>query len=141
MYAADLRPAAVSRRVIDAALAEPGAPRDPAQLGVLVLSRLRDRLGRQIGVDSFDALAERSCAQVRARGAAYQGLVWRPGAVPVLTGLGATRGEAIARIAAIIEGIMDILGRFVGDEVAARLVAETVTGAEGPARGVGKESS
>ena len=119
--------ATVASRVITLARAEAGADAGPGAIARQVLGRLRDQLGRWVGLDAFDALAERSCALARGRHASLRALTWRGGTQQVLDGIDAEPSEghdAFVGAEVLVATLVELLGRFIGDDMACRLVLD-----------------
>ncbi len=115
----------VGRRIVAADIPAGSSPGVTAEAASRILLALRARLGRWIGVDAFDALLERALSG--ARGGALAGVRWAPGSAPPLTGLddaGSTPDAEALRdaVAATLDELTALLGRFIGDDLATRLV-------------------
>lgn len=92
-----------------------------------ILLALRARLGRWIGVDAFDALLDRALVGTRERGGPLRDVRWAPGSEAPLSGIdvedAAVTGEALRdAVAVTLDDLTGLLGRFIGDELANRLV-------------------
>lgn len=101
---------------------------------------LRARLGRWIGGDAFDTLLERALANARREHAVLRDVRWQPDAQPRLAGLAAASAahssdEVRAGLVAILDGLASLLGRFIGDDLAARLLVQDAEGPDGGPEG------
>jgi hypothetical protein len=89
-----------------------------------VFARLRDQLGRWIGADSFDALASRACGRVRTTHPLHAQVTWSPQEDPPVRGLQGSAAAVLEGGAAVVVALTDLLGRFVGPEMAVRLLLD-----------------
>jgi hypothetical protein len=93
-----------------------------------IVTTLRARLGRWIGVDAFDALFERALARAVAAHPELAEVQWRlceeEPLGRVTESPGVTPDLLRELVAATLDELTHHLGRFVGEELAARLVLE-----------------
>lgn len=106
---------------------EAGTHAGPISVTQGVFGRLRGQVGRWVGLDAFDALAERSCTLARGRHPSLRALTWRGGKEPVLAGIEVPVGreeDAYTGAEALVATLVELLGRFIGDEMACRIVLD-----------------
>ncbi len=118
---------AVAQDLIAWARTRLGEEASPAVVFEHISAALREHLGRWIGADAFDALAGRAAHLERARFAPLRRAEWRPSETPALTGVEAELGpdaDPFAPILFILTALVDLLGRFIGQEMACRLVRD-----------------
>lgn len=118
---------AVAQDLITWARNHLGQDAGPSVVFEHISAALREHLGRWIGADAFDALAGRAAHLERARCAALKRAEWRPSETPALSGVEAELGpdaDPFAPILVILTALVDLLGRFIGQEMACRLVRD-----------------
>jgi hypothetical protein len=89
--------------------------------------QLRAGLGRWIGAMGYRALLDRALTQARAEHPALAGLSCHGGDEEVITAAVETHGaaEVAAGMVALVAGLVELLGRIIGEEMALRLVEQT----------------
>ncbi|HEY5940850.1 MAG TPA: hypothetical protein VIT87_08520 [Gemmatimonadales bacterium] len=89
--------------------------------------QLRAGLGRWIGAMGYRALLDRALILARAEHPALVGLSCHGGDEEMIATAVRTHGaaEVAAGMVALVAGLVDLLGRIIGEEIAVRLVEET----------------
>ncbi|MFZ5476246.1 MAG: hypothetical protein ACOZNI_05670 [Myxococcota bacterium] len=120
---------ATGHRIVALALPEDASLEVAVATCQRVLGGLREGLGRWIGADAFDALLERALLDARSEHAVLAEARWCPSDERPLVGLpgpdrGATATDVRVALAALIDGITAHLGRFIGEDLATRIVLD-----------------
>ncbi|MDP2311316.1 MAG: hypothetical protein Q8P41_00310 [Pseudomonadota bacterium] len=119
----------VGDRILEVELGREVAVGTTVETAGRIFLTLRARLGRWIGVDAFDALMDRAITEGRSVHAVLARARWIPDGNPPLSGLDLPdTPEATASLRAAVVAILDkitaLLGRFIGDDLASRLVMQ-----------------
>lgn len=120
---------AVGGRIVAGQIPRGATPDDAVAAADRIFAALGARLGRWIGGDAYDTLIERALAKVRADHPVLRRVRWVPGAEGGLRGLDAADEDATGAAvrdatAATLDALAALLGRFVGDDLAARLMLQ-----------------
>jgi hypothetical protein len=120
----------VGRRIVGIEIAPGLTPEGSVAAAERIFASLRARLGRWIGGDAFDALLDRAIAGARGAHPILQGVRWAPGTeASRLSGLdphdaAVTQASVSSAVIAILDELTALLGRFIGEDLAERLVLE-----------------
>jgi hypothetical protein len=130
----------VARRLWARTAADASTPGEVAAAAERLCTQLRSGLGRWIGADGYRVLLDRALALVRPAHPALGGLSClgedNPTTATAAQAYGAR--EVAAGIVALVAALIELLGRIIGDEMAARLVEQT--GVASPRRTVSTPS-
>lgn len=122
-------PTDTARRLWAHVLDGDAAPEAVAAAAERTCARLRLGLRRWIGADGYRSLLDRSLTQVRQAHPAFE----------AVSGVGTDDSEMVAAVrehgaeqveagvVALVTNLIDVLGRILGEEMAARLVEQAVT--------------
>jgi len=112
-----------------------GAPEEMAAAAEQGCARLRAVLTRWIGSEGYRALVDRALAQARAEHLAIAGLQCQGGDVEgVAVAVGVhSAAEVREGILALVAGLIDLLSRLIGEDMATRLVEQAWAGGGRPA--------
>lgn len=116
-------------RIVGLELPVDGTSQDSIAAAEHVFVTLRAKLSRWIGADAFDTLLDRALERARSDHPILAQTRWRPAPKPQFTGFAATGSgsqpaEVRAAISSVIDALTAHLGRFIGDDLATRLVLE-----------------
>lgn len=116
----------VARRLWARTAGESTAPEDVAAAADRMCAQLRAGLSRWIGAAGYNALLERAIGLARAKHPALSGLACLGEDGPATAA--AIRGHGAPDVAAgqvmLVAGIVELLGRIIGEEIAMRLVEQ-----------------
>lgn len=112
-----------------------GAPEEMAVAAEQGCARLRAVLTRWIGADGYRALVDRALEQARAGHPAIAGLQCQAGEVQGVAAAVGLHSAAEVRegVLALVALLIDLLSRFIGEEMATRLVEQAWAGSARPA--------
>ena len=124
----------LARRLIDARRSE-GSGDTPARAAAGASDRLYRELSRWVGVDGCHALFSRALAQAREEYAALGQLQIRARSQPHVDGVAETivaRGDSATAEAleSMLARLVELLGRLIGDDMAARLIERSLAPSE-----------
>jgi hypothetical protein len=116
-----------ARRLWARAAGDGRAPEEVAAAVEAMCTQLRVGLGRWIGAEGYGALLKRALEQARVEHPALGGLSCLGGDGLLTTAAVRAHGagEVAAGFVALVAGLIELLGRIIGDEMALRLVAQT----------------
>jgi hypothetical protein len=116
----------VARRLWARAAGDTNSPEEVAAAAERTCTQLRTGLGRWIGAMGYHALLDRALALARAEHPALRSLSCHGGEEPMITA--AVRAHGAAEVAtgmlALVAGLVELLGRIIGEEIAVRLVEQ-----------------
>jgi hypothetical protein len=118
-----------ARRLWARAADDASAPEDVAAAAERMCNDLRLGLGRWVGAAGYRALLDRALGLARVEHPALGGVSALGGDEPVITAAVRARGvgEVAAGLVALVAVVTELLGRIIGDEMAARLVEQIGT--------------
>jgi hypothetical protein len=118
-------------------------PEAVAEAAERMCSQLGAGLGRWVGTTGYRALLDRAVKLVRSEHPALESLACQGGEAPLIAAAAREHGaaEVAAGMMALVEALVELLGRIIGQEMALRLVeqsgSERKTGREKPSpRGI-----
>lgn len=126
------RPSAreIAHRVINISRPELAGNRTPAHAAVDACNKLHRDLSRWVGVDGCHALFTRALAQARTDYPLLEEIQLRPRSEPYVEGWAETidaygAAETAAAIESMLVGLIELLGRLIGDDMATKLIEES----------------
>jgi len=117
----------VARLLWERAVGDTESPEEVAAAVERTCIQLRAGLGRWIGAMGYRALLDRALLLARAEHPALGGLSCHGGDEEMITAAVRTHGaaEVAAGMVALVAGLVELLGRIIGEEMALRLVEQT----------------
>lgn len=114
-------------RLVARAAATKGGPAGPAGAVHAACERIYRELSRRLGVTGSDALFARALAQAKSEHLALEEVEIRRNSEPTFEGVTAavqTHGApaVVAGLETVLERLIELLGRLVGDDMVVRLV-------------------
>lgn len=125
----------ITRRLIDAGRAEAGEADSEARAAAAACNHLYRGLSRWVGPDGCHALFARALAEARADHPALLEIHLRARSEPYVDGVAETiiaHGEAASAqgLESMLVHLVALLGRLVGDEMAKKLIEQSLAAAE-----------
>jgi hypothetical protein len=116
----------VGRTIVDAELSPEASPEEAVAAANRIFVALGARLGRWVGGDAFDALFQRALAKSRRDHPVLEHVRWGDAGRSGFecAGEGVTTEAVQDATAATLDALAALLGRFVGDDLAARLLQD-----------------
>jgi hypothetical protein len=117
----------VARRLWQRAVGDSTTPEDVAVAATQMCTELRVDLTRWVGAMGYRALVDRALVLARAEHPALGSLSCHGGDEPVITAAvrAHSADEVAAGMVALVAALVELLGRILGEEMAARLVDQT----------------
>lgn len=125
----------LARRLIESRRSERSDGDTPARAAAAASDRLYRELSRWVGVDGCYALFSRALAQARTEYPALAQIEIRARSEPHIDGVAETimaRGDpaTVEALESMLEGLVELLGRLIGDDMARKLIERNLAVAE-----------
>jgi hypothetical protein len=125
----------IARRLIDSRRTEPGEAHSEARAAAAACDALYLGLSRWVGPDGSHALFSRALAEARTEHPALMQIELRVRSEPYVDGVTETimaHGEAATRagLESMLVRLIALLGRLIGDEMAMRLIEQSLAASE-----------
>lgn len=116
----------VGRIIVDGEMSRGASPEEAVAAANRIFVALGARLGRWVGGDAFDALLQRALAMSRGDHPVLEHVRWGDAGPGGFEGAseGVTAEAVRDATAATLDALVALLGRFVGEDLAARLVLQ-----------------
>jgi len=125
----------LARRLIEARRSERSEGDTPARVAAAASDRLYRELSRWVGLDGCNALFSRALSQARTDYPALGQIQIRARSEPHIDGVAETimaRGDPAAAdgLEFMLERLVELLGRLIGDDMATKLIERSLTASE-----------
>jgi hypothetical protein len=116
----------VAQRLWQRAVGNSSTPEDVAVAATRMCTELRTGLSRWVGAMGYRALIDRALLLARAEHPALSSLSCHGGDEPVTTAAvrAHSAGEVATGMVGLVAGLVELLGRIIGEEMAVRLVEQ-----------------
>ncbi len=126
----------IAHRLINVRRSEPAGSRTPAHAAVDACNQLHQDLSRWVGLDGCHALFTRALAHARTDYPLLEEIQLRPRSEPYVEGGTETidaygAAQTAEAIESMLSGLIELLGRLIGDDMAMKLIEESFPEAAG----------